>query len=105
MFEMIESRRKAEKKEERSDLFSSLMDAADEDAMGSVNKITDRELVGNIFIFLYVLYSERLIPVLCTDLGEDWRAMKRRRIHSASASRTSRFTLRSRSAYSHRSRR
>lgn len=45
MFEMIEGRRKAEKKEERSDLFSSLLDAADED---SEDKITDRELVGEL---------------------------------------------------------
>ncbi|KZV71454.1 cytochrome P450 [Peniophora sp. CONT] len=52
MFEMIESRRSAEKKEDRSDLFSSLMDAADEDSLGSSSKITDRELVGNTFIFL-----------------------------------------------------
>lgn len=51
MFEMIESRRSAEKKEERSDLFSSLMDAADEDSLGSPNKLTDREIVGNTFIF------------------------------------------------------
>ena len=54
MFEMIENRRKAEKKEERSDLFSSLMDAAAEDSLGSSRRITDRELVGNTFIFLYV---------------------------------------------------
>jgi len=52
MFEMIAGRRNAEKKEERSDLFSSLLDAADSEDPNDVGKITDRELVGNIFIFL-----------------------------------------------------
>lgn len=65
MGEMIESRRKSEKKEERYDLLSSLMDANDDSADG----LTDQELLGmcilrfplpcdltiylgNIFVFL-----------------------------------------------------
>lgn len=66
--EMVEARRKAEKKEERYDLFSSLLDASDDQQDGGA-KLTDRELlgwflvydsitilidcaIGNIFIFL-----------------------------------------------------
>jgi cytochrome P450 len=43
MMEMIEDRRSAEKKEERSDLFTSLLDAGDEEGEG---KLTDNELLG-----------------------------------------------------------
>ncbi|KDQ58619.1 hypothetical protein JAAARDRAFT_176655 [Jaapia argillacea MUCL 33604] len=50
MVEMIEARRGAEKKEERHDLFSSLLDASD--ASDGEAKLTDRDLLGNIFIFL-----------------------------------------------------
>ncbi|KAI0064392.1 cytochrome P450 [Artomyces pyxidatus] len=46
--EMVRARRVAEKKEERHDLFSSLIDAAEE----GVETLSDRELNGNIFIFL-----------------------------------------------------
>ncbi|KAI0064393.1 cytochrome P450 [Artomyces pyxidatus] len=48
MDEMVRSRRVAEKKEERYDLFSGFLDAADE----GDEKLSDRELNGNIFIFL-----------------------------------------------------
>nr|BAL05179.1 cytochrome P450 [Phanerodontia chrysosporium] len=51
MLEMVEERRNAPKKEERYDLFSSLLDASDSDADGGA-RLTDRELLGNIFIFL-----------------------------------------------------
>ncbi|KAK0239242.1 cytochrome P450 [Armillaria nabsnona] len=52
MLEMIRARRTAEK-EERYDLFSSLLDANDdEDLLEGETKLTDRELLGNIFIFL-----------------------------------------------------
>ena len=44
---MISSRRNAEKKAERHDLFSNLLDASAEDPT-----FTDRDLTGNIFIFL-----------------------------------------------------
>ncbi|KII87602.1 hypothetical protein PLICRDRAFT_54684 [Plicaturopsis crispa FD-325 SS-3] len=53
MLEMIYARRSAEKKEERYDLFSSLLDASeDEDLAGGDAKLLNSELVGNIFIFL-----------------------------------------------------
>ncbi|PBK99829.1 cytochrome P450 [Armillaria gallica] len=52
MLEMIANRR-TEEKEERYDLFSSLLDANDDEGlMGGEAKLTDPELLGNIFIFL-----------------------------------------------------
>ncbi|EKM51238.1 uncharacterized protein PHACADRAFT_263271 [Phanerochaete carnosa HHB-10118-sp] len=51
MLEMVQERRTAEKKEECYDLFSNLLDASDSESDGSV-RLTDRELLGNIFIFL-----------------------------------------------------
>ncbi|KAI0030490.1 614/534 cytochrome P450 [Vararia minispora EC-137] len=49
MFEMIEARRSKEMKEERADLFTNLLQATEAE---SDAKLTDRELAGNIFIFL-----------------------------------------------------
>ncbi|KAI0940039.1 hypothetical protein AcV5_001254 [Taiwanofungus camphoratus] len=51
MEEMIQTRKGAEKKEERYDLFSSLLDA-NEDELDGKTKLSDSELMGNIFIFL-----------------------------------------------------
>ncbi|PBK99821.1 cytochrome P450 [Armillaria gallica] len=52
MLEMIRARRTAEK-EERYDLFSSLLDANDDEGLlEGETKLTDRELLGNIFVFL-----------------------------------------------------
>ncbi|KAF7793522.1 hypothetical protein EIP86_004636 [Pleurotus ostreatoroseus] len=51
MLEMCAARRAAETKDEKHDLFNSLLDARDEDESGGA-KLTDRELLGNIFIFL-----------------------------------------------------
>ncbi|KAI0341851.1 cytochrome P450 [Trametopsis cervina] len=48
MNELIQKRRSSEKKEERYDLLSSLLDANEEGA----DALTDSELRGNIFIFL-----------------------------------------------------
>ncbi|THG95398.1 hypothetical protein EW026_g6249 [Hermanssonia centrifuga] len=45
MLDMVASRRNAEKKEDRYDLFSSLLDAS-EDEMDGGGKLTDRELLG-----------------------------------------------------------
>ena len=45
MLEMVEARRTAEKKEERYDLFSGLLDASEEESDGQ-KKLTDRELLG-----------------------------------------------------------
>ena len=46
MVEMVDARRSAESKEERHDLFSGLLDAAQDDPDGSV-AITEEELIGN----------------------------------------------------------
>ena len=46
MMEMIRERRNSEKKEERYDLFSSLLDASDDTSDGEV-ALTDSELVGS----------------------------------------------------------
>lgn len=45
MLDMINSRRNADKKEERYDLFSSLLDASEDELDGQA-KLTDRELLG-----------------------------------------------------------
>ncbi|KAH9074315.1 cytochrome P450 [Lactarius deliciosus] len=52
MVEMVHARRSAETKEERHDLFSGLLDAAHDNPDGSV-AITEQELIGNMFIFLF----------------------------------------------------
>jgi len=59
MMEMIANRRNAEKKEERYDLFSSLLDANDEESPDGEAKLTERELIGNIFIFLVAGHEVR----------------------------------------------
>ncbi|TCD65732.1 hypothetical protein EIP91_002261 [Steccherinum ochraceum] len=51
MHDMIELRRKAEKKEERYDLLSSLLDANDDPVNGQ-SLLSDQEVLANIFIFL-----------------------------------------------------
>jgi len=45
MVEMVHARKSAETKEERYDLFSGLLDAAQDDPDGSV-AITEKELIG-----------------------------------------------------------
>ena len=47
MREMIYARRTAEKKEERYDLFSSLLEANEDELDGTV-KLSDQELLGNM---------------------------------------------------------
>ncbi|KZT71520.1 cytochrome P450 [Daedalea quercina L-15889] len=51
MQDMIDARKGSEKKEERYDLFSSLLDANEEEGDGAA-KLSDDELMGNIFIYL-----------------------------------------------------
>lgn len=46
MFDMIRARRESEKKEERYDLFSQLLDASQAETEDGMPQITDRELVG-----------------------------------------------------------
>ncbi|VDB86106.1 unnamed protein product [Peniophora sp. CBMAI 1063] len=67
MLEMIRSRRSGDKRDERHDLFSGLLDAADEEAGGRV-AISDRELMGNIFIFL-VAGHETTAHSICFTLA------------------------------------
>ncbi|KAH9066972.1 cytochrome P450 [Lactarius deliciosus] len=52
MVEMVHARRSAETKEERYDLFSGLLDASHDNPDGGV-AITEQELIGNMFIFLF----------------------------------------------------
>ncbi|KAJ7807793.1 cytochrome P450 [Mycena leptocephala] len=60
MFEMIKARRESEKKEERYDLFSQLLDASQEGTEDGAAQMSDRELVGNIFIFLLATTAHTL---------------------------------------------
>ncbi|KAI0346715.1 cytochrome P450 [Trametopsis cervina] len=52
LLEMIQERRHAETKEERYDLFSSLLDANDAESDNGEQNLTDSELIGNLFIYL-----------------------------------------------------
>ncbi|KAH9899364.1 cytochrome P450 [Cubamyces lactineus] len=54
--EMVQDRRSAEVKEERHDLFNSLLDA-NEDEADQEAKLTDSDVLGNIFIFLVAGYE------------------------------------------------
>lgn len=67
MLEMIEARKNSEKKEERYDLFSSLLDANEEESDGEA-KLSDDELLGNIYIFL-VAGHETTAHTLCYAFG------------------------------------
>lgn len=58
MQEMIVARRTAEVKEERHDLFSSLLDA-NEGLAESGEKLSDGGLLGNVFIFMVAGYEVR----------------------------------------------
>lgn len=70
MLEMIYARRNAEKKEERYDLFSSLLDASEDDSDGQT-KLTDQELLGEWPEFgwedicVYTLYRKHLHFLAC----------------------------------------
>ncbi|KAJ3552928.1 hypothetical protein NM688_g3893 [Phlebia brevispora] len=68
MMEMCAARRALETKEERHDLFSSLLDASDDELDGGA-KLTDRELLGNIFIFLLAGH-ETTAHTLCFTFGQ-----------------------------------
>ncbi|TBU26975.1 cytochrome P450 [Dichomitus squalens] len=54
--EMVEARRSAEVKEERYDLFSSLLDANEEE-LDSGAKLSNSALIGNVFLFLVAGYE------------------------------------------------
>lgn len=57
MFDMIRTRRESEKKEERHDLFSQLLDASEAETEDGLPQITDRELVGMLTLPLYTFYA------------------------------------------------
>ena len=58
MVEMIDARRNAETKEERYDLFSGLLDAAEGD-LGGGPAITEQELTGNGHLSFYIANENR----------------------------------------------
>ncbi|KAI0705838.1 cytochrome P450, partial [Cytidiella melzeri] len=69
MTELIEGRKASDTKQERYDLFSSLLDANDEDADVTLNH---SELLGNIFVFLLAgwwLISKTTAHTLCFTFG------------------------------------
>ena len=53
-------RKGSEKKEDRYDLFSSLLDANEEENDGTA-KLSDDELMGNIFIYLIAGHEVRFV--------------------------------------------
>lgn len=57
MFEMIRKRRESEKKEERYDLFSQLLDASQAETDDGMPQITDRELVGMLTPLCHILHA------------------------------------------------
>ena len=63
MQDLIAARRSAEVKEERHDLFSSLLDA-NEGLTESGEKLSDANLFGNVFIFMLA----GAYPCICTCL-------------------------------------
>ena len=64
MQEMIDARRSAEVKEERHDLFSSLLDA-NEGLAESGEKLSDTGLLGNVFIFMVAGYEVSPTQPIC----------------------------------------
>ena len=65
MLEMVEARRKSDKPEQRHDLFTGLLDAAEEEPDNGV-ALSDQELLGKYPMSHRFAYSER---VLLTILG------------------------------------
>jgi hypothetical protein len=58
MVEMIDARRNAETKEERYDLFSGLLDAAQGDLDGGP-AITEQELIGKCNLSYHIAHEKR----------------------------------------------
>ena len=77
MMEMITARRTAEVKEERHDLFSSLLDA-NEGLAATGEKLPDAGLMGNVFIFMvagaFFCPDVLFLPHQCTPFA-DGRAL------------------------------
>lgn len=60
MFDMIKARRESEKKEERYDLFSQLLDANQEETEEGGAQMSDRELVGASTSAVSFLYANSI---------------------------------------------
>ena len=71
---MIEARKSAKFKEERHDLFSSLLDA-NEGLAESGEKLSDGGLLGNVFIFMVAGYEVSPTRRLYADVRAKRRAM------------------------------
>lgn len=62
MVEMIQARKASEKKEERFDLFSSLLEANDDDDIsGDEVKLTTGELVGKLHLLIQLYHHVDMI--------------------------------------------
>ncbi|KZV96290.1 cytochrome P450 [Exidia glandulosa HHB12029] len=68
MHEMIRLRREAVVKEERHDLFTGLLEATEKDPGAGNERLSDSELIGNIFVFL-VAGHETTAHTLAFALG------------------------------------
>ena len=62
MQEMVNARRSADTKEERYDLFSGLLDAAQEEPDSGVT-ISDQELIGKSLLLRYPILEECLFDI------------------------------------------
>lgn len=85
MSEMIHQRRNAEKKEERYDLFSSLLDASEEESDGQA-KLTDRELFGSrprcLSLYTYLALNFALQATSSSSFWRvSWKKALRRSAH------------------------
>ena len=58
---MISARRTTEKKEERYDLFTSLLEANEDELDGS-NKLSDQELLGECLSIPLEIYGNSVVP-------------------------------------------
>jgi len=67
MLEMVEARGRVDKVEQRHDLFSGLLDAA-QDELDPKAALNEEELMGNMFIFLFAGY-ETTAHTLCFTLA------------------------------------
>ena len=95
---MCKSRRASEKKDIRHDLFSSLLDASDEEADGGA-KLSDRELLGNIFVFLLAGHEVRTTELFQAPRITAETSPRLQLIHFASRLHYSHSTKKSKKSY------
>ena len=67
MQEMVEARRTADKAEERHDLFSSFLDAA-QDETGSEAALSDDEVFGKYLLLDHSAFTEVVLPLLLGNM-------------------------------------